>query len=84
MNAITKVFAYTCGVFLSLLFSGKLYDLTRNGIEAMFINDYGAEWAPYLLLIWFLVCVAGVFSLTVYLITTLETIIKVKLMGLLS
>lgn len=84
MTLITRVFTITTGLLCTMLFAGKLYDWSKPWISALFTQDYGAAWTPYLLVVWFLVCGGAVFTISVYVITTMEALIKVRLLRLLS
>lgn len=84
MNTVKNILSYIAGVFTALVFSGKLYTLTRGWAEQLFVSDYPMAWTQILLLLWLLACIAATFALGVYLVNLVETLIRIRMFRRLS
>lgn len=79
MKLFKDILAVAGGAFFSLMFSKKIYDISNGWIENWFANDYGYFFAPFFLFLWFILVVIIIFAVCAYIIYTLETMIKIKL-----
>lgn len=77
-----KTSTHETGLLCTMMFAGKLHDWSKSWTSTLFTQDYGAASTSYLLVLRFAVCADAVFAVSVYVITTVEALIKIRLLRL--